>query len=278
MAKAGASDSLKRAVILAAGRGTRMRSPAPDVHLTPGQAEMASRGLKAMIPIAGRPFLDYKLHALAEAGIFEAIVVVGPEHGDLQEHYRSHPPERVALHFVAQQEPLGSAHALLSAEPWCGEEPFAQVNSDNFYPPTVLAALHTLPGSGLVAFRRDTLTVGGNMTAERTSNCGLVVVDGEERVVEVLEKPGLVFLDAQTPPVWLSMTCWRFEKSIFEACRSVGRSSRGEYEIPDAVQFAIAELGVVFRMVGSTDTVLDLSRRSDIPAVERLLADTEVCP
>ncbi|HUR20811.1 MAG TPA: hypothetical protein VMZ90_08385, partial [Vicinamibacterales bacterium] len=53
------ASGIQTAVVLAAGRGTRMRQPSPGVLLDPGQAAMADIGLKATIPIGGRPFLDH---------------------------------------------------------------------------------------------------------------------------------------------------------------------------------------------------------------------------
>jgi glucose-1-phosphate thymidylyltransferase len=72
------------------------------------------------------------------------------------------------------------------------------------------------------------------------------------------------------------MNCWRFEPSIFEACRRIGPSPRGEYEVTDAVQYAMANLGVEFRAVTVDAPVLDLSQRSDLDAVKAALAGVKV--
>src|SRR3982751_1141291 len=58
-----------RALVLARGLGTRMRAPDPSVHLTPEQQRAANTGVKAMIPLNGRPFLDFILTSLAAPGI-----------------------------------------------------------------------------------------------------------------------------------------------------------------------------------------------------------------
>jgi glucose-1-phosphate thymidylyltransferase len=70
------------------------------------------------------------------------------------------------------------------------------------------------------------------------------------------------------------MNCWRFSPAIFEACRRVQTSSRGELELPDAVAVAIAELGESFRVVPCDEPVLDLGRREDVAAVAEILAST----
>jgi glucose-1-phosphate thymidylyltransferase len=69
----------------------------------------------------------------------------------------------------------------------------------------------------------------------------------------------------------VSMNCWRFSPEIFRACREVPLSSRGELELPLAVQHAVSAHGARFQAVLCREGVLDLSSRADIPAVaERL--------
>jgi glucose-1-phosphate thymidylyltransferase len=72
------------------------------------------------------------------------------------------------------------------------------------------------------------------------------------------------------------MNCWRFRPSIFEACRKVRPSPRGELELPDAVQYAIDVLGERFAVVKVRAPVLDLTSRGDVAAVAAKLAGVEV--
>jgi glucose-1-phosphate thymidylyltransferase len=73
------------------------------------------------------------------------------------------------------------------------------------------------------------------------------------------------------------MNCWRFSPAIFEACRRLQPSPRGELELPMAVREAIAS-GVRFKVVRCREGVLDLSRRSDIPAVAERLRGVSADP
>jgi glucose-1-phosphate thymidylyltransferase len=73
------------------------------------------------------------------------------------------------------------------------------------------------------------------------------------------------------------MNVWRFDARIFEACRDVPRSTRGEFELPEAVALAVRR-GVPFRVIPAHGPVLDLSRRADALDVERRLADVEPRP
>jgi dTDP-glucose pyrophosphorylase len=67
------------AAILARGLGSRMRRSDAGVALDAAQEATADAGLKGMIPI-DRPFLDYVISALADAGITTVVLVIGPDH------------------------------------------------------------------------------------------------------------------------------------------------------------------------------------------------------
>jgi glucose-1-phosphate thymidylyltransferase len=58
---------------------------------------------------------------------------------------------------------------------------------------------------------------------------------------------------------------------IFDACRAIGPSKRGEFEITAAVQFAIDRLGESFLVIRSDEGVLDISDRADVASVAALL-------
>lgn len=267
---------MTRVVILAAGRGTRMRREAPHVHLDAEQERFAARGLKGLIPIHGRPFLDYVLSAVADAGFQEVCLVVGPGRDAIRAHYESVATERVRISFAVQEEPLGSAHALLAAQSCVAGDPFITLNSDNHYPARVLEPLRDLAGSGLTGFERSALISRGNVPEERLAAYALVTTDDDGYLADIVEKPDSATLQRLGGTSWISMTCWRFGPSIFAACRAIAPSSRGEYELPDAVLYAVRQLGERFRVIPIAEGVLDLSSREDIPLVTERLAGLEV--
>ncbi len=268
--------STKRAVVLARGLGTRMRAGDPGVALTPEQQRAADAGLKPMIPVNGRPFLDYLLSALADAGIRDVALVVAPQHDDIRRYYTSlAPPARVSLSFVVQPEPLGTANAILAAEPWLAGAPFLAMNADNLYPVAALTTLAALEGPGLPAFDRDDLVRTSNIPEDRIRAFALIDVGADGYLRGIVEKPG------DLPPpggaTWtgtaplVSMNCWRFDARIFAACRDVPLSRRGEYEIPEAVGLAVSR-GIRFLTFPARGPVLDLSRRGDTVDVAKRLA------
>ena len=93
-----------------------MRQSDAGVDLTPAQRLAASTGQKAMMPIgasAPRPFLDYVISAVADAGCRDVCLVVAPDHDAIRRHYTVDArPRRVTITFAVQDEPLGTAHAV----------------------------------------------------------------------------------------------------------------------------------------------------------------------
>jgi glucose-1-phosphate thymidylyltransferase len=74
----------------------------------------------------------------------------------------------------------------------------------------------------------------------------------------------------------VSMNCWRLDATIFRACRDVQPSSRGELELPNAIQYAVEVLGERFEMIAADAPVLDLSRRADVAKVTARLQNVAV--
>ncbi len=260
----------RKAVVLARGLGTRMRKSDESARLDPSQETAASTGLKAMIAF-GRPFLDYVLSTLADAGVGEVCLVIGPEHGAVRDYYaKTAPPRRLRLSFAVQIEPRGTADAVLAAEEFAAGEDFLAVNSDNLYPVSALKALADLPEPGVALFEREALVAGSNIPAERIASFALCSVSMDGYLEAILEKPDAEAVAAFGPEALVSMNCWRFSPGIFPACRRVPLSERGELELPMAVRDAMAA-GERFRVVRCRAGVLDLSRRADVAAVaERL--------
>jgi dTDP-glucose pyrophosphorylase len=226
------------------------------------------------MPVGGdptaRPFLDYVIASLADAGYDEVGLVIGPEHDGIRRRYAvDAPPTRVRVTFLVQEQPVGTANAVLAAESWVGDEPFVVLNADNLYPVTTLSALRGLDGPGLPVFERAELVASGNIPPERVGAFARVEVDAEGRLTRIVEKPGEAAVS--DPRALVSMNCWRFDRRIFAACRDVPRSARGEFELPQAVGLAL-ERGVSFATVPAHGRVLDLSRQTDVAEVSNRLA------
>jgi dTDP-glucose pyrophosphorylase len=267
-----------KAIILARGLGTRMRRQDAGSSLTAEQASAADEGTKAMMPLDNRrPFLHYVLSALADAGVHESCLVIAPDAGDVQRHFHHEMTlRRVRISFAVQQEARGTADAVLAAESFAGKDRVLGLNADNYYPVESYRALVNVEGSALIGFDRQALVGTGNIDPERIRKFALLKVsaDGfleEPRLEEIIEKPDDATFAAMGEHALVSMNLWAFTPVIFEACRRVKPSARGELELPDAVRIAMNDLGERFRVLPFAAPVLDLGNRGDVAKVEAAL-------
>ncbi len=242
-----------------------MRDGLAEVALTPEQQRFSGEGIKALIPVAGgRTLLELILENLTSAGFSEVCLVIGPEHDAIRDFCSS---KELDVRFAVQDKPLGTADAVLAAEGCVAEdELFLVVNSDNLYPVESLRRLRETNRSAMLAFEREALIAHSNIPAERIAKFATVEIDAHEMLRQIIEKPERV-----VPGSFVSMNAWLFSPSIFPACRAIGPSERGEYEITAAVQYAIDKQGEEFVAVKTDEGVLDLSSRSDIEGVSKFL-------
>lgn len=265
-------SSIKKAVILARGLGTRMRAADSSTHLTKTQSQAAACGVKGMIDI-GRPFLDYVISALADAGITSVCLVIGPEHDIFRNYYGNLSCSRIHINFAIQEKPLGTANAVAAAQEFSHGDPFIVLNSDNYYPSESLHALSQQGGNAVVGFRRQAMIEKSHIAPERIT--AFAILDVENGFMKsIIEKPSQKILDAH-PDGLISMNAWAFTARIFEACSHIKQSARGEYEIIDAVLWMIQH-GEKFPVIPVNDGVLDMSKRSDIILVQQALKSVEV--
>jgi glucose-1-phosphate thymidylyltransferase len=211
-----------QAVILAAGRGTRLQP-------------LTATRTKAMAPVAGRPLVDLVLDTLVPNGVSEVILVVSPDDEEIREYFadRASP----ALQWVAQHERLGMAKALALASPYV---------RGTF----LVSACDTLTSAGHVAAlveehrqRRASATLSLlEVARSEVSKTGIVVWDAPY-VRRIVEKPRV----EDAPSTISSLPLYVFEPDLLDLLPRVQSSPRGEYELQDAIQMMIEETG---RVVG----------------------------
>jgi glucose-1-phosphate thymidylyltransferase len=224
----------------------------------------------------GRPFLDYVLSALADAGVQHVCIVVAPDDTALPRRYGTEVSlKRLRISFAVQREAWGTANALLSARAFAGNDHVLVLNADNYYPIAVLRALAELGAPAVPGFDREALVRLGHIDAERVRAYALLRVNAGGFLEDIVEKPDdATYASLANAPV--SMNVWSMPPSIFDACKRVTPSTRGELELPDAVRIAVRDFGVRFAVLPFALGVLDLSRRADVPAVAERLRDVEV--
>jgi glucose-1-phosphate thymidylyltransferase len=202
-----------KGLILSGGAGTRLR---PITHTS----------AKQLVPVANKPVLFYGIEALVAAGITEIGIVVAPDTGDeIRRAAGDGEAFGARITYIPQAEPLGLAHAVLTAEEFLGESPFVMYLGDNLLRDGItdlVAAFREHEPNALILLTR----------VPDPWHYGVAELDGGT-VVRLVEKP-------KEPPSDMALVgVYMFAPVIFDAARRIEPSWRGELEITDAIQLLI---------------------------------------
>ncbi len=205
-----------KAVILSAGVGKRMR---PLSNTRP----------KVLLPIGGKPFLDYVISSLEGADIEDITLVVGYRKEDIKERYGDGGDFGVDISYVEQTEQKGTAHAISFTD---SEEEFAVVNGDIYCEPSSL--LDTINRH---QEKNAADTIGVHKVKDASSYGVIRVEDGE--VKDLIEKPD------EPSNQLINAGLYVFGPEIYEAIKDTHLSERGEKEITTSLELLIEEDKVV---------------------------------
>ncbi len=254
------------AVIMARGLGTRLRSAEAGAHLSETAARLADKGLKALMPIAGKPLLQHLCERLAAAGLRRGVLVIGPEQDELR--HAASQITALPLACAIQVTPRGTADAVAAAAGSVADSALV-MNGDNLYPVACLRACAAIAGGAVAGFTRAALVAGG-IPADRVAKFSLLAQDSRGRMTRIIEKPTPAEQAELGPDALVNMNLWRLTPELMRACAEVAPSPRGELELPLAVLGAV-QRGVPVQVVRSDEPVLDLTGRGDLAIVERHL-------
>ncbi|MFB6296903.1 MAG: bifunctional sugar-1-phosphate nucleotidylyltransferase/acetyltransferase [Salinirussus sp.] len=198
--------SVRTAVVLAAGEGTRLR---PLTRNRP----------KPMLPAADRPILEHVLDALVEAGMDRLVLVVGYRRERVQEHFG--PTYRgVDIEYVVQHKQLGSGHALLQARDAVSGS-VVVVNGDRLVAADSVATVRD-------AFDADTARAALAVIERADASRYGAVTLRDRDIAEIVEKP-----DTGDYRM-INAGIYAFAESVFEAIETTPRES-GELALPDTI-------------------------------------------
>lgn len=229
-----------KAVILAAGEGSRMR---PLTYTRP----------KVMLPIANKPILEHLLMEIKQAGIGEFIIIVGYHDEQVRDYFGDGKRLGVTIEYSRQTAQLGTADALRMVEGLVDGN-FLMTNGD------IIVRQNDI--NQLIRKNVNTMSL---IEVENTKGLGIVELSGK-KIVRIYEKT------AKPPSRLANVGMYLFTPDIFKSISRTMKSPRGEYEITDSIQLMIdSGVTVSYQEISNW---LDLSYPWDLLAANESLLST----
>jgi UDP-N-acetylglucosamine diphosphorylase / glucose-1-phosphate thymidylyltransferase / UDP-N-acetylgalactosamine diphosphorylase / glucosamine-1-phosphate N-acetyltransferase / galactosamine-1-phosphate N-acetyltransferase len=208
---------ITKAVLLAAGRGTRMRELTADLP-------------KPMIKVRGKPVLLYIVEGLHSAGVKNFLIIVGYRADVVREYFGDGTCFGLQIKYATQVVQDGTGRVVELARDFVDQSPFILSYGDILVDRPNYKALVELPDDveAIVSVKQN----------EDVSKGGAVFVNEQMAVTDIQEKPKP--REAASP--WYNAGIYAFRPSIFDWTAKLQPSPRGEYELTDAVR-ALAQSG-----------------------------------
>jgi glucose-1-phosphate thymidylyltransferase len=238
-----------KALVLSGGKGTRLRP-------------LTFTCAKQLIPVANKPILGYVLDQVRETAINEVGIITAPETAaSVQDYVKDGANWGFSVSYIPQ-EPLGLAHAVKTAQPFLGKDPFVMCLGDN------------VTGQGIRGFVKkfqeeqlDALIILKEV--DDPSRFGIAQLDGKGNIVRLVEKP-------KTPMGNLAIIgTYLFTSKVHQAIERIKPSWRGELEITDAIQ-EMVNLGLRVKAEVLTSWWLDTGKKDDILSANAKILDAYI--
>jgi len=235
-----------KAIILAAGKGTRM-------------LPITLKKPKPLVKVAGKPFLYFILKSLREAGFNEVGIVVGYKHELIREFIKEHADEfkDQKITLIMQEDQLGTGDAIKKCEAFVNNEDFLVIMGDNL-----------CSANDLKKFKKhDGFIYVGAYSHPEPRSYGCLKQDNEF-LISIDEKPD------KPESYRINAGVYKFTPEIFELLKELRPSKRGEIEITDAINTLARKRKV--KVIEITDYWLDLAKPEDIYQISEFLIDNEL--
>lgn len=211
------SAPVTKAVLLAAGKGTRMR-------------ELTNELPKPMIAVQGKPILLHIVEGLRAAGVTHFLIVVGWRADVVCGFFGNGEKCGVSIGYETQVVQDGTGRVVDLAQSFAGADPFVLSYGDILVEPGNYRRL-VAPGDA------EALVSVKHNPGEITKG-GAVFVNERFEVTDLREKPK----PGEPTSPWYNAGIYTFRPSIFEFTAKLEKSPRGEYELTDAIR-ALAQSG-----------------------------------
>lgn len=213
-----------KAVILAAGKGTRMR-------------ELTASVPKPMLKVQGKPILEHIVEGIKESGIREFCIITGFQAETIENHFGDGSRFGVSVEYVRQLVQDGTGKAPELAKEFLGGDSFLLTYGDILVYPQTYKAMVTRWNSGNFS-GLITVTQGEDVTKGAIN-----FFDEKFCLKQIVEKPSAAQVQAfraqgllkAGDPIWYNAGIYMFRPVLFEFTARLQKSPRGEYELPDAI-------------------------------------------
>ena len=226
------STNVQKAVLLAAGKGTRMRELTNDLP-------------KPMIAVRGKPILQHIVEGLAAAGVTHFLIVVGWRAEVVTEFFGDGSRFGVSVEYTTQVVQDGTGRVVALAEEFAGPDAFVLSYGDILVTPENYARLVSLgDAEALVSVKHNPGEVAKG---------GAVFVNERFEMTDLREKPK----PGEPTSPWYNAGVYTFRQSIFTHIAKLEKSPRGEYELTDAIR-TLAQSGNLVRVIELTGEWADV--------------------
>jgi NDP-sugar pyrophosphorylase family protein len=230
-------SQVTKAVVLAAGKGTRMGTLTEDLP-------------KPMLPVSGKPLLEHILDRLGQAGVQECGLITGYRREVIEQYFTNYP---MRLEFIHQEVINGTAGAAKLAREFVGSDPFLLTFGDIWCEPD--------------DYRRVMQPVEDESGTDAT--IAVKYVEDPFQGAAVYVADGFICMIVEKPPKGTSTThlnsagIYCFRPQVFHEIEKVPLSARGEYELTSAIEQMI-DGGRKLRAVEIQGTWRDIGRPEDL--------------
>ncbi|MCX8107741.1 MAG: nucleotidyltransferase family protein [Verrucomicrobiae bacterium] len=218
-----------KAVILAAGKGTRMR-------------ELTASLPKPMLRVKGKPILEHIVDGIVSAGIHQICIVIGWQGNVIQQYFENNPRKDAEVQFAIQHVQDGTGKAPEPARRFVGQDHFLLTYGDILVRPDTYSQM-------IKRFKDGNFSGVITVTAgEDVSKGAINFFDSDFCLAKIVEKPSPADLDRLKnegwlkpgTPAWYNAGIYIFPPSLFEFTARLKKSPRGEYELTDAIAEMVA--------------------------------------
>jgi UTP--glucose-1-phosphate uridylyltransferase len=228
------------AIVPVAGLGTRLL---PATRSQP----------KEMLPLIGKPVVQYVVEELAAGGIERILFVTGAHKRAIEDHFDD-PSVRQKILYTRQPRPAGLGDAVRCADGFANQGVVVALGDGVIDPPGIVSRLV----EAFESERADAVLAVAPIADEEVSRRGIVVIE-EEQVTDLLEKPEPTEVASRTA----MMGRYVLGPSVFDALRGLGPDASGEVQLTDALRLVLASGGRIVAVPLATG-----QRRRDIGTLE----------